>query len=167
MNEIKLLKEKNNNIYITWNKEENTSYYKILGMNNLFEITKTTTNTLTLNKNNLKDYLNIKVDSILLHNNEEFIITSTLPLKLNKIALKKLIIKVINSYKGITISFQHKEIFDKYILYEISNNRIIKLKETEDFQTSLSTYNKNNTYYVEAYIKENIYYYSWNSWVDR
>ena len=157
MNTITLLKERNNNIYITWNKEDNTTYYKILGMNNLFEyreIIKTTTNTLSLDKNKLKDYLNIKVDSIFFHNNEELVLNSTLPLKLNNSDIKKLIIKKIKSYKGITISFQHKEIFDKYILYEKSNTKITKIIETEDFQVSLSNYNKNNTYYVEAYNKE-------------
>lgn len=158
--EIKLLKETNKDYYITWNKIPNTSYYKILGCNNLFEyqeLLKTTNSMIKIEKEKLINIINIKVNAIILDTKtkEETLLKETSPLKLTPNQISTLNIKTIKSYKGLSISFQSKEIYDRYYLYERKNEKSILITETEDFQVTLKEWNQDQIFYVEAYKKEN------------
>ena len=116
--EIQIIKETKEDYYITWKKVKNTSYYIILGCNELFEyqeILKTTNNIIKLKKEKILNSNNIKVSSIFLdpESKEEILLQETTPITLNKKEINILVIKTILSFNGLSISFQSKEIYDK------------------------------------------------------
>ena len=157
---LELLKETDKYYYLTWTKDSSITYYKLLGMNSLFEyeeIKKYTQNTIKIKKEALLSFISIKIDYSVLDQDtkEEIILYSSNNLKIDNNSFETITVKRIKSFQGITFSFQHNELFDKYILYEKRNDKKEIIRETEDFQVTIKNYNKDSIYQVEAYNNTN------------
>ncbi len=154
-----IVEETEEYVYLSWDKSEDATHYKIVGMNKLFiyeQILKTTKNTAKIEKKKLKNYIGIRVDYVLKNKElpKEILLGKTNSVYLNKKDYKDISLSALRSYRGITLSFNMEGVYDKYYLYEKVNNKYELLMILEDFQVNNDLIKEGKTYYVEAYKKE-------------
>lgn len=115
-------------------------------------------NDLIIEKNIISEFDKLRVIYVKKINNKEKIIhyTNFVDVDLLKTKTRSDIkIKSVLSYKGISLSFQSEEIYDKYVLYEKEESGYKIIEEAEIFQITSSSLNIDKTYYVEAFNMKN------------
>ncbi len=147
-------------LFITWEKDSNANRYYVSGMDNNFnyEIIKTLdTNSALLKKEDIKQYLNIRINYIFYDEkiNQDILVNQSNEIYMNKRELDNITVLFLESFDGMTMSFQSKDIYDKYLIYEKNGNDYTLIIQTEDFQITSKAIVKNNHYFVEGYRKEN------------
>ena len=160
MKEIKVLSENNNYIYLEWEKDDISTDYYLMGMNKHFNneiIKKVKKNTIRLNKDSIKDYINIRVYYIVKDKDcsKDIIIDNTDIVTVSKKAYKIIAMNSMPSYNGITLVGDVSGVYDKYYLYEKIDNEYKLLMVLEDFLVNSEELKVGHTYYMEAYAKEN------------
>ena len=158
--QLKIIDNNNEYLKLIWDENPLTNKYIVIGLNNLYnyeEIIRTNKNIITLKKEDLKDFIEIKIQYILEDKDtkKDLVIDTTNSLKLKINNFEILEVKIINSFKAITLSYATDIIYDKYYIYEKNNNSYNLIIETEDFQTTSKKIKKNKYYYIEALKKEN------------
>lgn len=161
--DVKILQENKDDLFIEWPIDDTVSYYKIVGLNNLFvyeEIIKVNDHFCNLKREQLEMYLAIKIDYILKDGNykKEIILGSSNLLYLSKKNYSDIQLLFLPSYKGISISFQSDAIYDKYLLYEKKEDSMELIYELEDFQVTSTIFEEGKDYYVEGLIKKDSTY---------
>lgn len=156
---VNVINEDENVITICWDVIPNCNKYYLEGKNGLFNyemLLETNKNEIIINKNDYKDYLSFRIVYISELNQKEIIVDKTEDFEINNLIIESnLSISAIKSYKGISISFATKVLYDKYYLYEKVKNIYKLLIVSEDFQFTSNLIKKNHTYMVEAYKIEN------------
>ena len=155
--DIKVLFE--NNDYIIFGFEENkeASYYTLYTLDNLFNAYRENDyreNTIKLSKKNLDLVNYFKVNYIKNIDGREVVLDSTNFYRFNNKVFNRINIKCMRSFDRISIMFDTKEVYDKYIVYEVDHDKYNVLLETEDFILNTSAIKEGNTYYVEGYKKK-------------
>ena len=150
----------NDNITISCDLLDNISSYYLLGMDdyfNFYKLEELETNTIVFNKEKYKDYFNYKIAYI--KDNNIYKISDDLEYKkLENIYQKSLELNFIESYYGVSLQVIGEEIYDKYMLYEVINNKKVFILESKDFLILSKKILEKHTYYVEAYTKYDNYY---------
>ncbi len=148
------------NITISCDLLDNISSYYLLGMDdyfNFYKLEELETNTIVFNKEKYKDYFNYKIAYI--KDNNIYKISDDLEYKkLENIYQKSLELNFIESYYGVSLQVIGEEIYDKYMLYEVINNKKVFILESKDFLILSKKILEKHTYYVEAYTKYDNYY---------
>jgi glycosyltransferase involved in cell wall biosynthesis len=159
MKELKIILDDSTGLYIAWEKSPVTTKYVVMGKDNTFNdsiLCETTDSKIFIKNDNLKGVVGVSVEYIFKDDdsNEEIVIdrTNAYIRKLN--AYKVMNIKSIESCFGITFSYATSTIYDRYFIYEKTNDKWNKIIETEDFQITSPKFKVGNTYYIEAYSKE-------------
>ena len=158
-NDLVIAYEDDKKLLLEWDKNDLATEYELIGLNKLFiyeEITRTKTNKLSIRKDKLKNYIELRINYILNDKeiSKEIILGKSNRLSLTKKEFEEINIKCIKSYSGLTLSFDTKNIYDKYYLY-VKDNSIYKLlMVVEDPQVNSTLIEENKTYMVEAYYKE-------------
>lgn len=155
--QIRIIDNNNTSLTIIWDINNNTNKHIVIGLNNLHnweEITRTDKNILTIKKEDLKSFIELKIQYII-EDKKDIIIDTTSSLKLNNSTFEELPVRIINSYNGITISYASNTQYDKYYLYEKNNDTYNLILETEDFQITSNIIKKDKYYYIEGLTKEN------------
>ncbi len=162
MNEdIKVLVNNDKKLAITWNENDFANRYLITLIDydfNSFPYKEIDNNFIEINKKELKKYHALKIEYILREEelDKDTLIGYSNILELHKEKeLKELVLSSIKSYKGVTISFFSKEIYDKYRIYLVSDKGYDFIDETEDFQINSNKIKEGKKYLVEAYKKIN------------
>ena len=162
--ELRILYEDNNEIYLSWDKVENAKAV-IMGKNTKFDdarITTCTDNKLLIKKETIRGYLELYVEYVYdgEKSEKEIILGRTNVVPISTGILKFIKVKMIKSYKGISILFESKELYNRYLLYEIKEGKNELVLETDDFILTTDKLKKGKKYYVEAYkLKEEYYCY--------
>ena len=158
-NDLVIAYEDDKKLLLEWDKNDLATEYELIGLNKLFiyeEITRTKTNKLSIRKDKIKNYIELRINYILNDKeiSKEIILGKSNRLSLTKKEFEEIKIKCIKSYSGLTLSFDTKNIYDKYYLY-VKDNSIYKLlMVVEDPQVNSTLIEENKTYMVEAYYKE-------------
>ena len=159
MKELKIILDDGTGLYIAWDKNPVATKYVVLGKDNTFNDTilcETTDNKIFIDNKDLKGIVGVTVEYIFFDEESQkeavFERTNSYIRKLN--AYKMMDIRSIESYYGITLSFATSTIYDKYFIYEKDGDDFKKIMETEDFQVTSPKFKEGNTYYIEAYTKE-------------
>ena len=158
--DIKILYENNSTLSIIWDKYPEASYYSIVGCDNVFvckTLARTNSNVIQLKKEALKNYVYLRIDAILKSKDfpREYVLHSTNLLKLEEHSYIPIEVSCISSYRGISCVFLTKKPFDKYYVYEKTNQSLQFLLETEDFIITSPFLHKNHQYFIEGYRLEN------------
>ena len=135
--ELRILYEDNNEIYLSWDKVENAKAV-IMGKNTKFDdarITTCTDNKLLIKKETIRGYLELYVEYVYdgEKSEKEIILGRTNVVPISTGILKFIKVKMIKSYKGISILFESKELYNRYLLYEIKEGKNELVLETDDF----------------------------------
>ena len=155
--DIILLNETNDKITIMCEKEIGINSYTVLGMNQYSSyeiIAKTNSNIITLEKNRINRFYNIKIDYIRDNGERELYIGSSNRFVITINNYDSLNIRIIKSYNGYALSITNDTIYDKYILYKKVNNKYLIIYETEDFMFNTKALNTSDVYIIEAYKNE-------------
>ena len=156
---LKVIYEDNNKIYLSWDKVSGTKYI-INGKDTSFNdvrITETKDSSIILDKDKIRNYLELYVLYVLdgTKLNKENVIDKSNIVNISTSILKMLTISTIESYKGYSIVINSNEIYDKFILYEVCEDRLNLVLEAQDFIITNDKLSKDKTYYIEGYkIKE-------------
>ena len=139
---------------------DNINTYYLLGMDKFFnnyKLKELDTNEYSFNKSEYKEYDNFKLayvkDNRIYKINDEVELRTT-----NDFINNTLKLFFIKSYRGISIQINHKDIYDKYLLYEVINGNKELILETKDILVLSNVLKENHIYYVEAYTKYDDYY---------
>ncbi len=156
--DIRILYEDEKFIYISWKKDDISSKYVIVGMDNLFNynnILRTNKTYAKLKKKDVIKYLNIRVDYLLSNSdlNRDVLIGSSNSLTVTDRSFEKIEVKCLKSYEGFTVSFISDLIYDKYYVYEKVGENYNLILETEDFQVTSKKIKANQCYCAEGYKK--------------
>ena len=159
-NDIRILSENNDHLYIEWDKDNIATNYYLVGMNKHFNnevIKKVKTNRINIEKNKVKDYINLRIYYIIKDKscNKDIYIGSTNSFSITNKIYKIITLKSMRSYKGITLIGDISGMYDKYYLYEKIDNEYKLLMILEDFLVISDELKEGHTYYMEAYSKEN------------
>jgi len=143
---------------MTWEKDDAVSYYNIVGMDNLFAnhvITSTSDARMEISADELKNYIRVHIQYIFYDDKvkKEIVLDTTNDWVVESIDCKKLTIHCLESYQGYTLSFFGEGIYDRYSVYEKTENGDKFVVESEDFQIHSDQFVSGKTYYVEAYSK--------------
>jgi len=158
--ELKVLRDDNSGIYITWEKNPISTKYNILGKTTTFEdqiIGSTTENFLFIKNETLKNYIGVSIEYIIENNftGEHIVVDRTNPyIRKDKPTYEEITPIAIESYNGITISYASSTILDRYYIFEKTKNGYKKILETEDFQITSKLLKIGNFYRIEGYKKE-------------
>ena len=101
--QIRIIDNNNTSLTIIWDINNNTNKHIVIGLNNLHnweEITRTDKNILTIKKEDLKSFIELKIQYII-EDKKDIIIDTTSSLKLNNSTFEELPVRIINSYNGI------------------------------------------------------------------
>ena len=159
-NNLVIAYEDNKKLILEWDKNDLATEYELVGLNKLFiyeEITRTKTNKLSIRKDKIKNYIELRINYILNDKriSKEIILSKSNRLPLAKKEFETISIKCIKSYSGLTLSFDTQYIYDKYYLYVKDDNVYKLLMVIEDPQVNSTLIEENKVYMVEAYNKEN------------
>ena len=137
---------------------DNINSYYLIGMDkyfNNYKLKELDTNTYSFNKEEYKGYDNFKLAYV--KDNKIYKIDKEY--KNTQGSYKKsLKLFFIDSYDGISIQINNKIPYDKYLLYEIIDNKRVFILETKDVLILSNELHENHIYYVEAYIEYDNYY---------
>ena len=101
-------------------------------------------------------YFNFKESSF---DNDKISSFNNMNYKINKGTYKNtLLLFFIESYKGISLQINSKDIYDQYILYEVKDDKEDFICMSKDILILSDKIQEGHTYYVEAYKKYDNYY---------
>ena len=149
-----------NDDYQLFSFEENkeVSYYTLYTYDNLFNAYRENDyneNIIKLYKKDIEDIKFIKVNYIKNIDGREVVIDSTNIHKLETKKYNRIIVNCIKSFDDVTsVSFNSREEYDKYIVYEVNENKYSVLLETDDFIIHTRKIKEGRTYFVEGYKKK-------------
>ncbi len=153
MKDLIVLKDDPTGLIIAWEKSNIATKYNVLGKTDHFDdkvICTTYDNKLILKRPMINDYIGITIEYAI----EDVAFEKTNTYVFQKIwSYDSLTVHAIKSYRGITLSYATKTIYDKYYIYEKENNKYNKIYETEDFQITSTLFKVGNEYRIEAYKK--------------
>ena len=159
MKELRVLFDDSNGIYLVYEKSKIANKYVILGKDDTFNdiiLKETKENIVYLKSDEVKGLVALGVEYIVTDDKtkKDVVIDRTNCHIRGINAYKILKVSAINSYKGITLSYASNTIYDKYYIYEKIDDKYNKILETEDFQINSKLFKEGNTYYIEAYSKD-------------
>lgn len=125
----------------------------LLGMDNYFNYYKL--DYVDNPKDTYKDYSNFKEVEF----DNKIISFNNINYKINKGTYKNTLkLFFIESYNGISLQINSKDIYDQYILYEVINDKEEFICLSKDILILSNNIKEGHTYYVEAYKKYDNYY---------
>ena len=156
MKDLKVLLEDNSGILLAWEKAPLASEYVIMGKDDTFNdsiVTRTKDNSIFLSKDQLDTIIALYVEYNYSDGYKDYSIDRTNVYFRKNNGYKILLVQCIESYNGISISYGSNDIYDKYYIYEKSEDKCTKIIETEDFQICSKKIKEGHVYYIEAYIR--------------
>lgn len=155
------INNKNNGLVDVSFKADNNLYHYILqGRSNLFNyefIDESSNNAFTISSFVFNMYLDFRVVCIKEDSNviEKYIYSDRID-EVNihyhcNINNNSIVTSIIGSYKGFSVSFYTKELYDLYLLYEYIDGDYKLLIQSDDFQVTSNILKYNHKYYVEAF----------------
>lgn len=154
-NKINVIFEDSDSLVFTFEKNKNYTYY-LMGQNDVFNydtITSLKDNVFTMKKENYLKYNKFKVSGVVKYNNKEIMAYETETFSFEAKKLDNIDIKVIQSFDGVSLSFQTDEVYDNYIVYEKHGESYKIVLSTNDFMVTSNKISFGKTYYVEGYKK--------------
>lgn len=139
---------------------DNINSYYLLGMDkyfNNYKLKELDTNKYSFNKNEYKEFENFKLAYV--KDNKIYKINDEVELKVSKGSYNNTLkLFFIESYQGISIQISNKDLYDKYLLYEIIDGNKEFILDTKDVLILSDVLKENHIYYVEAYTKYDDYF---------
>jgi hypothetical protein len=157
--DVNIIFQNSEYIYIEWEKDNLATNYFLMGLNKSFnyEVIKSVKkNKLKIKKDSVKDYISLVIYYVV---REKDCSKDVKIGKTNEFTIENQIYKIIElhsvrSYKGITLSANISDIYDKYYLYEKIDDEYKLAMILEDFAVTSEELKEGHTYYMEAYAKE-------------
>ena len=160
MEELVLLKSDKDILSFTWNENDYSNHYVVYIIDDNFNYIPykdLDINYLDINKEELKDYIGLKIEYVYIDKKQKkrLVISSSKPFLFNNtLELDIINLKSIKSYKGISIGFITKTIYDEFRVFKYNNGNKELFKITEDFLISSDKLSEGDSIIVEAYKKE-------------
>lgn len=154
-NKINIIFEDSDSLIFTFEKNKDYKYY-LMGRNDIFNydiITSLKSNFFNMKKEKYLKYNKFKVSAVIKIKDKEIIAFETEEFTFNTKTLDVIDVKAIESYEGISLSFQTDEIYDSYIVYEKCDDSYNIVLTTNDFIVTSNKISFGKTYYVEGYKK--------------
>ncbi len=153
--EIRVIENDEDKLVLAWDKDEDVDEYDVYFSSGTFNCElykKVKENYIEIKKKDAIYYSGVKVEYIKSDDivNKDITVISTDFFYFYTLTDPKIDVHSMRSYKGITVSFRTKEIYDIFKLYKIENKNRKLITVSEDFQITSEELNEEDTYLVEA-----------------